>query len=59
MNPILKAISNVLILVGSALIFLVITQMVDSVVLADLGMLWWGMLFAVVGGFLKGWIKLT
>ncbi len=58
MNPILKAISNSLILVGSALALLFITQTMDSTILANLEMLWWGLALVVGGAFLKGWMKL-
>ena len=59
MNPILRAIANALILVGGALAIVFVTQMADNTILADLGMLWWGMFLAAVGGFLKGWLRLT
>ena len=58
MNPILKAIANSLILVGSALALLFITQTIDSTILANLEMLWWGLVLAMGGAFLKGWMRL-
>lgn len=54
-----KAIANALILVGTALTLIFVTQIVDDTTLADLTVLFWGLLMAVVGGFLKGWLKIV